>query len=70
MMPLFTYIDDVIYDGSETAFKKLVLYSSICAILVLDLEAILRHLFTRIFIGVQRSFQRGFGPTRLQPANA
>ena len=39
MMPIFTYIDDMIYDGSETAFKKLVLYSSICAILVLDLEA-------------------------------
>ena len=38
-MPLYTYIDDIIYDGSETAFKKLVLYSSICAILVLDLEA-------------------------------
>ena len=33
------YIDDVIYDGEETVFRKLVLYSSICAVLVLNLEA-------------------------------
>ena len=38
-MPLFMYIDDVIYDGDESVFRKLVLYSSICAIMVLDIEA-------------------------------
>ena len=33
------YIDDVIYDGEDLVFRKLVLYSSMCAILVLNLEA-------------------------------
>ena len=41
-MPLFWFLDDIIYDGDELTFRKLALYSSICAILVLDLEAVLQ----------------------------
>lgn len=41
-MPLFTFIDDVIFDGSEDEFKKLVLCASLYAVLVLDLNAELR----------------------------
>ena len=37
-MPLFWFLDDIIYDGDELTFRKLALYSSVCAILVLDLE--------------------------------
>ena len=38
-MPLFMYVDDIIYDGDETVFRKLALYASVCAILVLNVNA-------------------------------
>ena len=33
------FLDDIIYEGDESTFRKIALYASICAILVLDLEA-------------------------------
>ena len=38
-MPIFTLIDDMIFDGSEDEFKRLVLSASLYAVLVLDIDA-------------------------------
>ena len=41
-MPLYTFIDDVIYDGPGETFDKLVFYASFFAIYVLNIEADIR----------------------------
>ena len=37
-MPLFTYLDDVIYDGEPFDFKLLALFASYFATLILDVD--------------------------------
>ena len=37
-MPLYMNIDDVIYDGEESVFRRLVFYASFCATIILNLE--------------------------------
>ena len=36
-MSLYMNLDDVIYDGQESIFRKLVFYSSLCAALILNI---------------------------------
>ena len=41
-MPLYTFIDDVIFDGEESVFDKLVFYATFYASYVLDIETEVR----------------------------
>ena len=41
-MPLYTFLDDIIYDGPQEIFEKLVYYASFYAIYVLNIEADIR----------------------------
>ena len=41
-MPLCTFIDDIIFDGEEETFDKLVFYSTFYALCVLNIEYELR----------------------------
>ena len=55
-MPSFSFLD-VVYDGDEYVFDKLVLYSSIYAVWVLNVEAELRSVWgePHVFYPVNRS---------------
>ena len=55
-MPSFSFLD-VVYDGDEDVFDKLVLYSSIYAVWVLNVEAELRSVWgePHVFYPVNRS---------------
>ena len=37
-MPWYNNIDDVIYDGEESVFRRLVFYASLCATVILNIE--------------------------------